>query len=91
MAVGLIENLTARCRHNTTSAWDYRRTRKLNLYMNYYKHEVMQADDNPPIGLLLCADYGETTVQYGTLSTAGLPAGVYAVQIGKLGSTLIRK
>lgn len=39
---------------------------QLNLYMNYYRHEVMQADDNPPIGLLLCADYGETTVQYAT-------------------------
>ena len=33
----------------------------------------------------------ETTVQDGTLSTAGLPAGVYAIQLGKLGSTLIRK
>ena len=24
----------------------------------------MQEDDNPPIGLLLCADYSETTVKY---------------------------
>ena len=39
---------------------------QLNLYMNYFKHEVMQDDDNPPIGLLLCTDYGETTVQYAT-------------------------
>ena len=39
---------------------------QLNLYMNYYRHEVMQQDDNPPIGLLLCTDYGETTVQYAT-------------------------
>ena len=39
---------------------------QLNLYMNYYKHEVMQQDDNPPIGLLLCTDYGQTTVQYAT-------------------------
>ena len=39
---------------------------QLNCYMNYYKHEVMQEDDNPPIGLLLCTDYGETTVQYAT-------------------------
>lgn len=39
---------------------------QLNLYMNYYRHEVMQADDNPPVGLLLCTDYGETTVQYAT-------------------------
>ena len=39
---------------------------QLNLYMNCYKHKVMQADDNPPIGLLLCTDYGVTTVQYAT-------------------------
>lgn len=39
---------------------------QLNCYMNYYKHEVMQADDNPPIGLLLCTQYGETTVKYAT-------------------------
>lgn len=39
---------------------------QLNLYMNYYKHEMMQEDDNPPIGLLLCTDYGVTTVQYAT-------------------------
>ena len=26
----------------------------------------MQEDDNPPIGLLLCTDYGETTVKYAT-------------------------
>ena len=39
---------------------------QLNLYLNYYKHEIMQEDDNPPIGLLLCTDYGETTVQYAT-------------------------
>jgi len=39
---------------------------QLNLYLNYYKHEVMQEDDNPPIGLLLCTDYGETTVRYAT-------------------------
>lgn len=39
---------------------------QLNLYLNYYRHEVMQPDDNPPIGLLLCTDYGETTVRYAT-------------------------
>jgi len=39
---------------------------QLNLYLNYYRHEVMQNDDNPPIGLLLCTDYGETTVRYAT-------------------------
>lgn len=39
---------------------------QLNMYLNYYKHEVMTSDDNPPIGLLLCADYGETVVKYAT-------------------------
>ena len=48
---------------------------QLNLYMNYYKHEVMQADDNPPIGLLLCTDYGETTVRY---ATEGLSQNLFA-------------
>ena len=33
----------------------------------------------------------ETAVEGGTISTAGLPAGVYALQLGRLGSTLIRK
>ena len=36
------------------------------MYLNYFKHEVMMPDDNPPIGLLLCADYGETVVKYAT-------------------------
>lgn len=39
---------------------------QLNLYLNYFKHEIMQPDDNPPVGLLLCTDYGETTVKYAT-------------------------
>ena len=39
---------------------------QLNLYLNYYRHEIMQPDDKPPIGILLCTDYGETTVKYAT-------------------------
>lgn len=33
----------------------------------------------------------ETTIRNGAISTAGLPNGVYAIQLGRLGSTLIRK
>ena len=32
-----------------------------------------------------------TKVQGGAISIEGLPKGVYAIQLGKLGSTLIRK
>ena len=54
----IVELKTDRFRHEYAS--------QLNLYLNYYRHEVMQPDDNPPVGLLLCTDYGETTVRYAT-------------------------
>ena len=31
---------------------------QLNMYLNYFKAEVMQPDDNPPIGILLCTEKG---------------------------------
>ena len=37
---------------------------QLNMYLNYYKHEVMLPNDNPPIGILLCTDYTDTVVKY---------------------------
>ena len=37
---------------------------QLNMYLNYYKHEVQLQDDNPPIGILLCTDYTDTVVKY---------------------------
>lgn len=37
---------------------------QLNMYLNYYKHEVMLPDDNPPVGILLCTDYTDTVVKY---------------------------
>lgn len=39
---------------------------QLNMYLNYFRHEVMTHDDNPPIGLLLCTDKGNTQVKYAT-------------------------
>lgn len=34
----------------------------------------MQADDNPPIGILLCAEKGDTLVRY---ATAGLDPNIF--------------
>ena len=42
---------------------------QLNMYLNYFKAEIMQPDDNPPIGILLCTEKGDTLVRY---ATAGL-------------------
>jgi predicted nuclease of restriction endonuclease-like (RecB) superfamily len=48
---------------------------QMNYYLNYYKHEVMQATDNPPIGIILCTEKGSNTkVMY---ATAGLDNQVF--------------
>ena len=47
---------------------------QINAYLNYYRNEVKQEDDNPPVGILLCTDKGETMVKY---ATAGLEQSVF--------------
>lgn len=37
---------------------------QLNTYLNYYKTEVNDQDDNPPIGIILCAEKDEITAEY---------------------------
>lgn len=39
---------------------------QLNTYLNYYKAEVMQFDDNPPVGILLVTNKNDALVQYAT-------------------------
>ena len=47
---------------------------QLNMYLNYFKAEMMQPDDNPPIGTLLCTEKGDTLVKY---VTAGLDPNIF--------------
>ena len=47
---------------------------QMNAYLNYYRYEVMQVGDNPPVGILLCTDKGSTMVKY---ATAGLEESVF--------------
>jgi len=37
---------------------------QLNTYMNYYKENEQQKDDNPPIGILLCTHQNHELVRY---------------------------
>lgn len=39
---------------------------QLNFYLNYFKDNEMNQGDNPPIGILLCTEKGESTVKYAT-------------------------
>ena len=47
---------------------------QMNVYLNYYRDNEMQKDDNPPVGIILCAGKNETLVKY---ATAGLPQKVF--------------
>lgn len=37
---------------------------QLNTYLNFYKTEVNDAEDNPPIGIILCAEKDEIGAEY---------------------------
>ena len=39
---------------------------QLNTYVNYYKAEVMEATDNPTVGILLVTNKNQTLVEYAT-------------------------
>ena len=43
-------------------------------FLASFKAEVMQPDDNPPIGILLCTEKGDTLVRY---ATAGLDPNIF--------------
>lgn len=42
---------------------------QMNFYLNYWKDQMMQPGDQPPVGLILCADKEQPRVDY---ATAGL-------------------
>lgn len=42
---------------------------QMNLYLNYLKEEVAYPDENPPVGIIMCADRDTEEVRY---STAGM-------------------
>jgi len=47
---------------------------QMHMYLNYFKENEAGEGDNPPIGIILCADKSETLVKY---ATAGLPQPIF--------------
>jgi predicted nuclease of restriction endonuclease-like (RecB) superfamily len=47
---------------------------QMNVYLNYYNENEKEENDNPPIGLILCAGKNENLVKY---ATANLPQQVF--------------
>ena len=37
---------------------------QMQMYVNYYERELMNEGDNPPIGIVLCADKSDSLVKY---------------------------
>lgn len=37
---------------------------QMQMYVNYYTRELLNPGDNPPIGIILCAEKNETVVRY---------------------------
>ena len=47
-------------------AFSYTDAGQMNLYLNYFKDNLTQPDDQPPIGLVLCTHDDEAEVTYAT-------------------------
>ena len=47
---------------------------QMNVYLNYFRENEMHEGDNPPIGIILCANKNENLVKY---ATANLPQQVF--------------
>ena len=45
------------------------------MYLNYYAREINDADDNPPIGIILCTEKDSITAEY---ALGGLSNNVFA-------------
>jgi predicted nuclease of restriction endonuclease-like (RecB) superfamily len=43
---------------------------QMNVYLNYYREQEMTEGDNPPIGIILCAQKNDTLVRYATTGMA---------------------
>lgn len=37
---------------------------QMQLYVNYFNHEVCTPEDNPTVGIILCADKNDTVIEY---------------------------
>lgn len=48
---------------------------QMQMYVNYYTRQMMNEGDNPPIGIVLCADKSDTLVEY------TLPEDIYVTGI----------
>ena len=49
-----------------TRAFQHGDAGQMNFYLNFWKDQIMQPGDEPPVGLILCTDKKQTRVDYTT-------------------------
>jgi len=54
---------------------------QLNVYLQYYKDQVMQTTDNPPVGILLCTKSKPNMVKYATAANEQLFVSEYRLNL----------
>lgn len=57
-----------------TRKFNYADIAQLNMYVSYYREQIMRNDDNAPIGILLCTDASSEMVKY---ATAGMDENLF--------------
>ncbi len=55
-------------------AFSHENAGQLNTYLNYYRAEICEPSDNPPVGILLVADQNKALVEY---ATAGMDENLF--------------
>ncbi|MBL7829467.1 MAG: DUF1016 family protein [Saprospiraceae bacterium] len=58
-------------------AFDHGDIGQLNTYLNFFKAEIAEANDNPPVGILLVAEKDHALVKY---ATAGMDENLFVQQ-----------
>lgn len=62
--------------------YDHADAGQMNLYLNYYRKHEMSEGDNPPVGIILCADKNDALVEYTTTGLSNeLFVSKYLVQL----------
>jgi len=54
---------------------------QLNVYLQYYKHEIMRKTDKPPVGILLCTKSKKNMVKYATAADKQLFVSEYRLNL----------
>ena len=54
---------------------------QLEVYLQYYKHEIMQEHDRQPIGILLCTQSKKTMVKYATTAKENVFVNEYLINL----------